>query len=224
MTSPSSRFAHVLALATTASTLFLVCVGAIVTSKGVGMAVPDWPTSYGFNMFLLPFDKWKDGGAFWEHSHRLFASGVGLMTMILAISLWFSSVPSLLKKLGLVAFFAVVLQGILGGFRVVFDTYGLGTEFGIFHAGLAQLFFSLLCVIVLMTSHRWETWKRSTASTGDSLRRWVPAMTFLVFVQLIVGAAMRHQHAGLAIPDFPSAYGGFWPGTQPAVQRRPNGG
>ena len=59
MTSPSSKFAHFLALATTASTLFLVCVGAIVTSKGVGMAVPDWPTSYGFNKFLLPIDKWK---------------------------------------------------------------------------------------------------------------------------------------------------------------------
>ena len=103
-----------------------------------------------------------------------------------------------------------------------FDSHGLGTEFGIFHAGLAQLFFSLLCLIVLMTSHRWETWKRSTASTDDSLRRWVPAMTVLIFVQLIVGAAMRHQHAGLAIPDFPSAYGGLWPDISPEAVSRYN--
>ncbi len=217
MPSPVQRFAHFLAVATAAATLFLVCVGAIVTSKGVGMAVPDWPTSYGYHMFLLPWDKWKEGGAFWEHSHRLFASGVGFMTMVLAIALWFVRPSTLLWKLGIAAFFAVVLQGILGGFRVVFAPHRWGVEFGILHAGLAQLFFSLLCVIALLTSRRWETWTSAASrpADGGSLRRWVPALTVLIFAQLIIGAAMRHQHAGLAIPDFPAAYGRFWPDISP---------
>ena len=126
MNPPIPRHIHYLAMATALSTLFLVCIGGMVTSKGVGMSVPDWPNSYGYNMFLLPWDKWSQGGVFWEHSHRLKGAFVGLLTMSLAISLWFSRVPDLLRKLGLVAFFGVVLQGVLGGFRVVFDKHGWG--------------------------------------------------------------------------------------------------
>ena len=206
-------------MATAVSTLFLVCIGGMVTSKGVGMSVPDWPNSYGYNMFLLPWDKWSQGGVFWEHSHRLKGAFVGLLTMVLAISLWFSKVPGILRKLGLVAFFAVVLQGILGGFRVVFDKHGWGAEFGVIHAAVAQLFFSLTCVIALMTTRRWQTWDHvGTYAAADSgLRRWAPVLTILIFIQLIIGASMRHQHAGLAIPDFPLAYGNVWPDTSPAA-------
>ena len=219
MQNPIPRHIRILAMATAVATLFLVCIGGMVTSKGVGMSVPDWPNSYGYNMFLLPWDKWSQGGIFWEHSHRLKGAFVGLLTMSLAISLWFSRVPDVLRKLGLVAFFGVVLQGILGGFRVVFDKHGWGAEFGVIHAAVAQLFFSLICVIALMTTRRWQSWSDVGAlqSVDSNLRRWAPVVTVLIFVQLLIGASMRHQHAGLAIPDFPLAYGNVWPDTSAAA-------
>lgn len=207
-------------MATALSTLFLVCIGGMVTSKGVGMSVPDWPNSYGYNMFLLPWDKWSQGGVFWEHSHRLKGAFVGLLTMALAAALWFAKVPNSLRRLGLIAFFGVVLQGILGGFRVVFDKHGWGAEFGVIHAALAQVFFSLVCVIALLTSRRWAKWTdqpEQPSTAGIGLRTWAPALTVLIFVQLLIGATMRHQHAGLAIPDFPLAYGSLWPDTSPAA-------
>src|ERR1051325_11112831 len=115
------RFAVVLAVAT----LFLVALGGVVTTKGVGMAVPDWPTTYGQNMFLFPYSKWV-GGVFYEHSHRLVAAAVGLLTTILAVWLWLKESRNWLRWLGVVAFFGVVFQGVLGGMRVVLDQYGLG--------------------------------------------------------------------------------------------------
>lgn len=216
MQAPVPRHIYYLAFTTALATLFLVCIGGMVTSKGVGMSVPDWPNSYGYNMFLLPWDKWSQGGVFWEHSHRLKGAFVGLLTLALAVALWFSKVPPLQRKLGLIAFFGVVLQGILGGFRVVFDKHGWGAEFGVIHAAVAQLFFSLVCVITLLSSERWQSWSASTstpASRDSFLRFWAPALTILIFAQLLVGASMRHQHAGLAIPDFPLAYGKLWPDT-----------
>src|SRR5712671_3097399 len=127
------------AVLTAVATFILLGVGGLVTSKGVGMAVPDWPTSYGYNMFALPFKFWT-GGALYEHSHRLVASGVGFLTTILAVWLWFAESRQWLRRLGVIAFFAVVVQGVLGGLRVVW----LKDELGIFHAALAQLFFVLV--------------------------------------------------------------------------------
>src|SRR5436853_6454321 len=204
------RFAWLLAVAT----LFLVALGGVVTTKGVGMAVPDWPTTYGANMFLFPYSKWV-GGVFYEHSHRLVASLVGMLTTVLAVWLWLAESRRWLRWLGVIAFFGVVFQGILGGLRVVFDKYGLGTELGIFHATLAQLFFLLVCSIACFTS-RWWTNVSSLeleSATALNLRRFFTATTVLILVQLILGATMRHQHAGLAIPDFPLAYGKIWPAT-----------
>ena len=138
---------HGFALFTAVATLFLICVGGVVTSKGVGMAVPDWPTTYGYNMFFFPFSKWV-GGVFYEHSHRLVASVVGFLTTILAVWLWVKEGRRWLRWLGVVAFVAVSVQGILGGLRVT----QLKDELGIFHAALAQLFFVLICAIALFTS------------------------------------------------------------------------
>jgi cytochrome c oxidase assembly protein subunit 15 len=114
----------------------------------------------------------------------------------------------------------VVLQGVLGGLRVVL----FKDQIGIFHATLAQLFFALLCAIALFTSRRWQSLVASVrgqpASASFVIRhssfRWLfPAATGLILLQLILGATMRHQHAGLAIPDFPLAYGKLWPATNP---------
>ena len=170
------------------------------------MAVPDWPTSYGYNMFLFPISQWV-GGIFYEHTHRLVASGVGLLTAILAVWCWLRESRAWVRRLGVVAFFLVVLQGVLGGLRVTL----LKDQIGIFHATLAQLFFVLLCSLAFVTSARWH--RLSSLALRPGLRTSLLAATLLILLQLTLGATMRHQHAGLAVPDFPSAYGSLWPKT-----------
>src|SRR5947208_5426183 len=119
----------------------------MVTSKGVGLAVPDWPTTFGYNMFLFPVSKWI-GGIFFEHTHRLIASAVGFLTIILAIWLWRGEPRKWVRCLGIIALCAVILQGVLGGLRVTM----LKDEIGIFHACLAQAFLGLFVLIALTTS------------------------------------------------------------------------
>jgi len=198
------------ALGTALATLVLVCFGGLVTSHNAGMAVPDWPNTFGYNLFFFPISRWV-GGVFYEHTHRLVASGVGLLTTILAVWLWLRESRCWLRWLGIAAFFAVVLQGVLGGLRVVL----FKDELGIFHATLGQLFFVLTCSIALFTS-RWWVKAENLPSAGacpKKLRRWFLLATLLILGQLMLGATMRHQHAGLAIPDFPTAYGRLWPAT-----------
>jgi len=196
------------ALLTAAATLALICLGGLVTSHDAGMAVPDWPNTFGYNLFFFPISKWV-GGIFYEHTHRLVASGVGILTAVLAVWLWLKESRRWLRWLGVLALFAVVLQGVLGGLRVVL----FKDEIGIFHAALAQLFFVLTCSIALFTSRWWSDAPSLKSARPDDggLRRLFLFATLLIFAQLILGATMRHQHAGLSIPDFPAAYGRPWP-------------
>jgi len=210
------------AVLTALATLALIGIGGLVTSHEAGMSVPDWPTTYGYNMFLFPINKWL-GGIFYEHSHRLLASLVGLMTTVLAVWLWLKDSRPWMPWLGVAAFLLVVAQGVLGGLRVTLHMDSLG----IYHATIAQLFFVLTCAIALFTSRWWQGLERrpparreensadkhAVPEAGAPLRGLVLFTTILIFGQLIIAAAMRHQHAGLAIPDFPLAYGGLWPYT-----------
>jgi cytochrome c oxidase assembly protein subunit 15 len=198
------------AVLTAFATFLLLGLGGLVTSHEAGMSVPDWPTSYGYNMFALPIKMWA-GGAFFEHTHRLLASAVGLMTTVLAIWLWFQDSRSWMRWLGVVAFLLVVAQGVLGGLRVTLHMDSLG----IFHGTIAQLFFVLTCALALFTGRFWAglVAHRQALRVPSGLRRLVLATTLLILGQLILGATMRHQHAGLAIPDFPLAYGSWWPDT-----------
>src|SRR5213080_1483048 len=123
------------------ATVLLICSGGMVTSKNVGLAVPDWPTTFGYNMFLFPVSRWV-GGIFFEHVHRLVASTVGILTIILTVWLWYGESRRWLRNLGLAALALVILQGVLGGLRVTL----LKDEIGVFHACLAQMFFGLLVV------------------------------------------------------------------------------
>src|SRR5204862_369877 len=143
-----NRFAWFTAFAT----LLLVCSGGMVTSKTVGLAVPDWPTTFGYNMFMFPVSKWI-GGIFFEHTHRLIASSVGLLTLTLAVWIWRTENRQSLRNLALIAVAAVILQGILGGLRVTM----LKDEIGIFHACLAQAFLGLIVVLALITTRFWAT-------------------------------------------------------------------
>lgn len=208
------------AVFTAVATLCLIGIGGIVTSKGVGMSVPDWPTTYGYNMFLFPISKWV-GGIREEHSHRLFASWVGLLTTILAVWLWIKEDRRWLRWLGVIAFFAVVLQGVLGGLRVVL----IKDEIGIFHAGLAQAFFCLTVAIAIFLSRWWQQLRSPSPAFSLAASQVKPLVLFttgLIFLQLMLGATMRHQHAGLAVPDFPLAYGKVWPDTDPVSIDRYN--
>jgi len=197
---PTNRWLNRFVWLVAGATLFLICSGGMVTSKGVGLAVPDWPTTFGYNMFLFPVSQWV-GGIFFEHTHRLIASAVGFFTIILAIWLWRAESRRWLRILGWVALGTVVLQGILGGLRVTM----LKDEIGIFHACLAQAFLGLLVLIGLATSRSWMEGRAQQMQLGTL---WLPiATTLLIYAQLGLGATMRHQHRDLAILDFPTAYG-----------------
>jgi cytochrome c oxidase assembly protein subunit 15 len=184
----------------------------MVTSKGVGLAVPDWPTTFGYNMFLFPVSKWI-GGVLFEHTHRLIASTVGFLTIILAIWLWRSDDRQAVKVLGLLAVAGVILQGILGGLRVTM----LKDQIGIFHACLAQAFLGLIVLIAMMTTN----FRRSLSANVDpsksqAIKAIAVATTVAIYVQLALGATMRHQHKDLAILDFPTANGAWIPDTSAA--------
>ena len=265
--SSGNPWLHRLALVTAVATLGLIGIGGLVTSHEAGMAVPDWPTTYGYNMFFFPFSKWV-GGVFYEHSHRLIASLVGLLTALLAGWIWARETSGWQRRVGLgaivltlglmgvrtqgmfialavvalgviafsltrlgpdprplrwlaaIAFAAVLVQGVLGGLRVT----AMKDQLGILHGTLAQLFFTLICALALFTSPWWRESaareKRSATSAG--LGGLLRGTVLLILCQLMLGASMRHQHAGLAVPDFPLAYGTLWPATDAAALERIN--
>ena len=208
------RFAWFTAIAT----LFLICSGGMVTSKGVGLAVPDWPTTFGYNMFLFPVSKWV-GGVLFEHTHRLIASLVGCLTIVLAVWLWRAHPLRWVRVLGWCALGAVILQGILGGWRVTM----LKDEIGIFHACLAQAFFGLLIVIALTTTSRWFSLGQPPGFANIKRLTGIAVATCLaIYVQLGLGATIRHQHRDLALVDFPTANGRWLPDTSPEAMAKFN--
>ena len=206
-----SPWLHGYAVLLTASILVLICSGGMVTSKGAGLAVPDWPNSYGYGMFAFPVSRWV-GGVLLEHTHRLAASTVGFLTIILAVWLTLAERRRWVRNLGYAALGAVILQGVLGGLRVVL----VADWIGIFHASLAQAFFALAAFIALVESRWWLRLGEGNKVTDVTrrtrgLRRHVLAITLVIYAQMALGAAMRHAHAGLSILDFPTAYGHWWP-------------
>jgi cytochrome c oxidase assembly protein subunit 15 len=196
------RYACLLVVAT----LILVAAGGMVTSTNSGLAVPDWPTTYGYQMFSFPLSGMV-GGIFYEHGHRLIASAVGMLTIGLVIFLWRVEPRAWVRRLGYLALAAVVVQGTLGGLTVLFF---LPDAISISHAGLAQVFFALTVTIALVTSAGWRQ-PISSPVNDDVLGRRAVTLTAAVYGQIILGATMRHTGAGLAIPDFPLSYGRLIP-------------
>lgn len=190
------RFSKVIAF----STLFLVFAGAMVTSTGSGLAVPDWPLSFG--MLMPPMV----GGIFYEHGHRMIAATVGFLTLIQAFWLQLREPKPFLRRLGWIALGAVILQGALGGMTVLLL---LPPAISIAHASLAEIFFCLNVSIAYFAS-RWyhdiRTHEKGKAPTGMTT-----ALVTLVYAQIFIGAVMRHLGAGLAIPDFPLSFGRWIP-------------
>ena len=194
----------------------LILVGAQVTSTNSGLSVPDWPTSYGYNMFAFPFERWLGprfwtNPIFWEHSHRLFASLTGTLTLVLAVWIWMVDRRPWLRWVATAAVGLVILQGVVGGLRVVFKW----NDFGIPHAAMAQLFLLTIGFIALTYTRGWNRLPRHAERLPRQWQRGIHIVLGLIFLQLILGATMRHQHHGLAIPDFPAAYRHLWPHITP---------
>ena len=201
---------HLFALLTAVSTAVLIFAGGLVTSTGSGLSVPDWPNSYGWFMFTFPLENWV-GGIFYEHSHRLIASTVGFLILVLAFWLWRAEPRRWVRRLGFIALGAVITQGVLGGITVLWYLPDRdldcprqpGRDRVLPHhhdrarhvAGMAA---------------------RVTPAAGpapDDRRLQHVALVTLatVYLQIVVGATMRHTDAGLAIPDFPWMFGHLVP-------------
>ena len=201
------------------ATVLLICSGGMVTSKNVGLAVPDWPTTFGYNMFLFPVSKWV-GGILFEHTHRLMGSVVGLLTMILTGWLWVREDRRWVRSLGVIALGGVILQGILGGLRVTM----MKDEIGIFHACIAQAFLGLLVAIALVTTSFWQTLTHLGIASVKftQIKTLAIGITLAIYVQLALGATMRHQHRDLSILDFPTANGAWIPDTSKVALAKVN--
>ena len=188
-----SPWLHRVARFTAGATFLLIVIGGIVTSTESGLAVPDWPTTFGYNMFLYPLSEMV-GGILYEHSHRLMGSLVGLLTVGLFIFLLVRDSRKWQKWLGLAALVAVIVQGVLGGLRVT----QINRNFAIVHACLAQAFFALLCGIAWFTSRDWwQDKNESLVASAQKLRRLSLITTCLIYVQLIFGAILRHTGSRL---------------------------
>lgn len=237
---PYNPWLHWFAVLTACSTVFLIGVGASVTSTGSGDAVPDWPLSYGrLNPPMV-------GGIFYEHGHRLVAGTVALLITLLMIWLWRSESRRWVRRLGLWAFLAVLVQALLGGLRVLVISNetiqeatlrlaGVGhvepvrVGIGVLHAVLAQIVLCLTFAIALFTSRAWHQstseqeevaalatsagWGAQERRSLDLRRAYRLGLVIVsaLFVQLLLGAVMRHAGAGLIIPDFPTSFGGLIP-------------
>ena len=180
---------HRYTLVVAVCTLFLVVAGGLVTSNDAGLSVPDWPLSYGK---LMPK---MEGGIFFEHSHRMVATTVGLLTIILAIWLARAEPRRWMRRLGWIALAAVIAQGLLGGMTVLFMQ---PKPVSISHACLAQLFFSTTVLIALFTSEEWRIELPMVEDHGaPSLHALAAAVPVCVLAQLALGAAARHRALGV---------------------------
>jgi cytochrome c oxidase assembly protein subunit 15 len=194
---------HRYALAVAASTFALVFVGGLVTSTGSGLSVPDWPLSFGQVMPVMR------GGVFFEHGHRMVATTVGLLTIGLTAWLLRREPRAWVRRLGVAALALVVVQGLLGGLTVLLK---LPIGVSVAHAGTAELFLCVASSIALVTSRGWlEDGPPAPDHGTPSTRALATGTAAVVYGQILLGALVRHSGAGLAIPDFPLAYGRLVP-------------
>jgi heme a synthase len=169
-----------------------VWAGGLVTTTKSGMAVPDWPTTYGYNLFLYPLSTWLAGpwDIFVEHGHRLLGALAGMLAIALLASLWRSEERAWLRWLGVAALLLIVSQGVLGGMRVVYDQRALA----MFHGTTGPLFFALTVAIAVFTSRSWRQ------SEAGAQRGQIPLLAIVtcivVYLQIVLGAVVRHVPVG----------------------------
>lgn len=196
---------HRFAVLVAACTLLLLIAGALVTSTGSGLAVPDWPLSYG--MLFPPMV----GGILYEHGHRMIAGAVAIMTAVLAVWVSLRDARRYVRILAGIAFVAVILQAVLGGLTVIFL---LPTAISVSHLSLAMGFFGMVLSLAVFTSPSWEQVPQFPTNSAI-LHRLTLLAALAVYAQTVLGAWVRHAGAGLAIPDFPMAYRALIPSFGP---------
>jgi cytochrome c oxidase assembly protein subunit 15 len=190
---------HRLTVFTAAMTLLLIFVGGLVTSTASGLAVPDWPLSFG--QVFPPMV----GGVLFEHGHRMVAAFVGVLTLTLVVCYVHWEPRAWVRWLARGALAVVIVQGLLGGLTVL---WRLPTAVSVTHACLAQTFLCLMVTLAVCTAPGWQAHEAIlVTSASPSLHTLTRATTGMIFLQLLLGALMRHTGAGLAIPDFPLAFG-----------------
>jgi len=187
---PASPWPHRMAWVLCCATFPLLWVGGLITTTDAGMAVPDWPGTYGYNLFLYPWRTWLFGP--WdllvEHGHRLFASGVGLLTIAMVVVAWRSRASAAGRWLSVAALGLVVLQGVLGGLRVVLNERHLA----LLHGATGPVFFAVTAVLVVLTRGR-DPQRPGQASRPSGLAVALACvLPVSIYFQLVLGAAMRH--------------------------------
>jgi cytochrome c oxidase assembly protein subunit 15 len=197
------RGLHVYARLLAAATFVLIFAGGLVTSTGSALAVPDWPLSFG------KFFPRMEGGVLYEHGHRMIAGTVAMMTLVLAVWAWRREDRRFVRNLALIAFGLVIFQAVLGGLTVLLL---LPLAIAVSHAATAQAFFCLTVALALLTNPAWVALSE-IESAGERPRLPVLAgvTTAVIYAQILIGAVMRHMGVGLAIPDFPLAFGRLLP-------------
>ncbi len=198
-----ARALHRFAILAAVATFCLIFVGGLVTSTGSALAVPDWPLAFGK---LIP--QWK-GGIRFEYGHRVVAAVVVMLTLGLMVWAWRVEPRKWVRNTVFAAFALIIVQAVLGGITVLYD---LPLPIAVAHAGTAQAFFCVMVSIAIFTNPRWEGIKRrAEAGRGIPLTMLAGITTVVIYLQILVGAVMRHLGAGLAIPDFPLAFGKIIP-------------
>jgi cytochrome c oxidase assembly protein subunit 15 len=188
---PASPWPHRLAVVLACATFPLVWVGGLVTTTNSGMAVPDWPTTYGYNMFLYPWQSWLRGpwGLFFEHGHRLLASSVGMLTIALLVVVLLSDDRRWMKVMAFAALGLVIFQGLLGGMRVRLDD----RTFAMLHGFTGPLFFAVTVAMVVFTSRTWRSNSpQFVTNSASNIRLLAIATAVLAYLQIVLGAVLRH--------------------------------
>jgi cytochrome c oxidase assembly protein subunit 15 len=185
-----SRWPHRLAVALALVTFPLIWVGGLVTTYDAGMAVPDWPGTYGYNLLRYPWQTWLAGpwDLFIEHGHRLLGATAGLLAIALVAVVLLVDRRRWLVAASLGALALVILQGALGGARVLFDERVVAMV----HGCVGPLFFAYLAALVLTTSRWWQTAQKVEVVGGAGLVRAAWINVGLAYIQLVLGAVIRH--------------------------------
>ncbi len=204
MVGSTSRGLHRFAVGLSLCVVGLIAAGGLVKSLEAGLSVPDWPTSYGG---LNPPRWWEIENVRAEHGHRLIAGTVATLTVLLAVWAGRREPRQWVRRIAYAAVAAVLLQALLGGLTVLFF---LPTAISVSHAALAQLYLCLVVTFAAVTSRQWLMKAAKPPLDGD-LRPAATATTALIYLQVLIGALVRHTGSGLAIPDFPRMFGGWWP-------------
>lgn len=191
MTTPDQYhpWPHRLAWALACATFPLIWMGGLVTTYSAGMAVPDWPNTYGYNLFLYPLASWWNvWDVFLEHSHRLVGAGVGMITIALAVALWMQERRTWMRWMGLVALVGVLGQGTLGGLRVIEDALLLAKV----HGCTAPVFFALTAALVAWTSRPWLQGVVAEHASARAMQWLAWSLTVGIYLQIVLGAQLRH--------------------------------